>query len=207
MAGPPSRCQHCGFAFQTGLIEIGPDVHGITFENVSVTCPQCGGNANVGDGTYSSVGDTLRLLVGPSDTQSLLSELQDIAERGKTENLTSVEILREIAGVSPEFAQRLEQGRSWPAVGLILLLFWLVRSVSLDIRIDFNWLVDQAWHIGHGEDPEKHLTSPAPPEFPYDSGHVPPRFPNENLILATAAIPNRKARRIKKANERKTRKH
>lgn len=194
MAGPPCKCTKCGLVFSAPLIEIGPNVAGVTFENCSVSCPQCGGIARVGDGTYNAVGDALSLMAGPPSTKTLLDELMRIADEARKNNLTAMEVLAEIADVSPDLATKLRGIGSWPTIGLILLLFWIVKSVSLDLKIDFNWLIDQAWHIAHGQDPERHLDSP-PPEFPFDP-EPPPSGPlTDSPTLAALSAPNRNARR------------
>lgn len=203
MAGPPSICPACGLLFESNLIDIGPSVTGITFENCSVSCPRCNNIARIADGTYSSVQDTLELISGPKSSRDTLEALRGLVQRSQNENLTAKEIIREISGISPEFAKKIEQGRSWPAVGLILFLVWMIKSVSLDIRIDFNWLVDQAWHISHGEHPERHLDSDAPPAFPYDPPHEPPPFPIEQVTLASTSSENRQIRRAAAARRRK----
>ena len=206
MVGPPSYCPTCGNLFESCLINIGPNVTGITFQNVGVQCPRCGAMARIADGTYDSVSDTLELVSGPSSSRAIIEKLRELAAKSRRENLTAKEIINEIAGISPEFALKIEQGRNWPAIGLILILIWVVKSVSLDIRIDFNWLIDQAWHIAHGEDPASHLESDAPPPFPYDPPHRAPQLPIDQVTIASAQYPNRHARRAAVARKRKPKK-
>ena len=203
MAGPPSKCPACGLLFESGLINVGQGVVGITFKNVGVSCPRCGSVARVADGTYSSVRETLELISGPKSSRDTFEALRKLAERSRSENLTAKEIIREMSGISPEFTKKITQGRSWPAVGLILLLIWMIKSVSLDIRIDFNWLVDQAWHISHGDDPEHHLDSDGPPAFPYDPPPEAPSLPLERVTMASASTENRQMRRAAAARRRK----
>ncbi len=202
MVGPPSKCPACGLLFESSLIGIAPSVASITFENVAVSCSRCGSLARVADGNYTSVHDTVELVSGPKSSIETLEALRKLAERSRNENLSAKEIIRELSGISPEFAEKIEQGRSWPAVGLILLLIWMIKSVSLDIRIDFNWLIDQAWHISHGEDPERHLNSHAPPAFPYDPPHEAPSLSLERMKMASNCTPNRQMRRAAAARRR-----
>src|SRR5687768_4280941 len=102
MAGPPCICRNCGLVFATGMISLDPGVSGVTIENCSVSCPRCGGDAEIGDGTYSAVGDVLKLDSGPPSTRKMIEELGLIAERARHEKLTAEEVLAEIADVSPE---------------------------------------------------------------------------------------------------------
>ena len=194
MAGIPSRCNYCDLTFQSGLIDVGPNTS-VSITNVDVSCPRCGKPCQIVDGTYEAVGDLIKRVSGPRGPSKFLSDVSDIATRARSEKLSSDDILRELADVSPEFVKKLNLGRAWPALGLILLLFWLVRSVQFDVKVDFNWLLDQAWHISHGEHPEKHLDTNAPPAFPYEKGHQAPTDPFRNLTIAMGSVPNRKARR------------
>ena len=207
MAGPPCKCTSCGFVFSTTLIEIGPNVANITFENCAVSCPKCGGIARVGDGTYTSIGEAISLLAGPSSTKSLIDELSRIAHHARKKKLTAQEVLAEIADVSPDLAAKLGGIGPWPVVGLALLLFWIVKSVTLDLKVDFNWLIDQAWHISHGQDPEHHFES-SPPLFPHDSEPQPTKPLTGAPILASvnSSMTNRHARR-KAASLARRKKH
>jgi hypothetical protein len=187
------------------MISFGPGVSGITIENCGVSCPRCGGYAEIGDGTYSTVGDVLKLDSGPPSTRKMVEELGLIAERALHEKLTAEEVLAEIADVSPDLAQKLRGIGPWPVVGILLLLFWLVKSVTLDLKVDVNWLIDQAWHLGHGDDPDRHLDT-LPPEFPEPPMPAPPkdRFGASNLAAVGASGLNRKARRRVKAQTRRS---
>lgn len=192
MAGPPCRCSNCAFVFETPLIEVAP---GIIIQGCAVECPRCGGPAVIGDGTYSNVRDELRLDAGPLSTRAMIDELNRIAKKAREKNFTAEEVLAEIADVSPELATKLKGLGPWPVVGIMLLLFWLVKSVNLDLRVDVNWLIDQAWHIAHGEDPDSHLDSP-PPQFPEQSSPAQPKpMPLDPPVLAAPIVPNRRARR------------
>ena len=206
MAGLPCKCINCGFVFSTSLIETGPKVTGVTVQGCSVSCPRCAGVALVGDGTYNSVDDTLTLMAGPSSTAQLLGQLRRIAADARKNKLTGQEVLAEIADVSPDLAKKLNVIGSWPAVGLILLLFWIVKSVSFDLKVDFNWLIDQAWHVAHGQDPDRHLDS-SPPQFPLDSNPdlASPPFDSSVIAALSPQGRNRHSRRMMASQSRRNR--
>lgn len=161
--------------------------------------------AAVGDGTYSTEQNRLKLDAGPLSTRALLTELERIATHAKSESLSTEDILAEIADVSPDLAKKLKGVGPWPVVGLILILFWIVKSLTLNLTIDVNWLIDEAWHIAHGEDPEAHLDSDPPKPLQPTEKRPKSRIPLENPTLASAAIiaPNRKARRSTRAKARR----
>ena len=202
MSGPPCKCTNCGHVFQSGLIEIGPNVSGISFENCGVSCPQCGGMANVADGTYSSVGEHLKLIAGPLSTRQIINQLNPIAKKAQAQSLTTEEVLAEIADISPDLAKKLKSIGPWPVVGILIFLFWLVKSVTLSLDINVNWLIDEAWHVAHGEDPYAHVGT-TPPQSPI---HEAPQRSNptpfEQTIVQSAS-PNRNARRRAASRTRK----
>jgi hypothetical protein len=197
MAGPPCKCTRCGYVFQTGQIEIGPNVTGITFQGCATNCPKCGGVASIADGTYSNRGDGLKLDAGPLKTRGIINELNRLAEKARAERLSTEDVLAELADISPDLAKKLRAIGPWPAVGLIMLLFWLVKSFSLDLHVDVNWLIDEAWHLSHGQDPAQHIGTP-PPQVPAEIAQR-PLFPKKPTPFETAIIqstaPNRHARR------------
>jgi hypothetical protein len=152
--------------------------------------------AQIADGTYSRSGDRLRLDAGPLKTRTIIDELNRLAEKAKAEHLSTEEVLAELADISPDLAKKLRAIGPWPTVGLVILLFWLVKSFSLDLRVDVNWLIDEAWHLSHGEDPMQHIGTP-PPEYPPEIAQQPLRpkeSPLERVIIQSSA-PNRQARR------------
>jgi len=205
MAGLPSKCTRCGLVFQTGVIEIGPNVSGISFQDCATNCPKCGGVANIADGTYSSTLDGLRLDAGPLKTIGIIKELNRLAEKAKAEHLSTEEVLAELADINPDLAKKLKSIGPWPVVGLVILLFWLVKSFSLELHVDVNWLIDEAWHLSHGEDPAQHVGAD-PPEFHPEVAQRPlfPKGPTpfERAIIQSTA-PNRQARRRESAKAKR----
>jgi hypothetical protein len=205
MAGAPCHCTKCGYVFQTSVVDFGPGASA-TFFDCGTDCPQCGGYARIGDGSYTQVGDGLRLDAGPLSTRQIINQLNRVANKARSESLTTEEVLAEIADVSPDLATKLKSIGPWPVVGLLIFLFWLVKSVSLDIRVDVNWLIDQAWHLSHGPDPTQHVDTP-PPSLPSErprSPHQPSKSPFEQTIAQSDA-PNRNARRRSAAIARRRR--
>lgn len=198
MAGVPAKCTQCGHVFESGVIEIGPGVIGLKLSNNLVSCPQCRGTAKLADGKFNSTASGLELVSGPSRTRELIEQLRKIAQDARAKKLTSEEVLAEVADVNPELAAKLKGIGPWPVYGLILFLFWLVKGVSLDLKIDVNYLIDQAWLIANGERPERYLES-APPEFPHKPAPAPDALNSDPFGVGS----NRLARRRAAAQDRK----
>jgi hypothetical protein len=158
---------------------------------------------------YTRVGDALRLDAGPSNTRQIIDQLNRVAQKARDERLSAEEVLAEIADINPDLAKKLKSIGPWPVVGILIFLFWLVKSVTLDLRVDVNWLIDQAWHLSHGQDPDQHLNT-SPPDFP-----LRPQAPSAlrrtpfNQAIVEATSPNRNARRrtTAEANRKQRRKN
>ena len=86
---PPGKCRKCGAIFPATAFAASNSL-GITFRGCATSCPNCGGLADVLDGTYNFIGDTVELLSGPESTIEALKKLAQVVK-------TSVE-----AGEPPE---------------------------------------------------------------------------------------------------------
>ena len=199
MKGLPAHCSSCGLVFLApNLIGGSASVH---MSGNSTNCPRCGGRAAIGDGNYQLENSRVVGFAGPAFTKLMLDRLHSVAERAKQrvkQGTAEVEeILAEVADVSPELAQRLRSKHNLPIFVLILLLIWMLKSVELNVTVDFNHLLDQAHHIYQGEDPESHLDDPLPP---------PPERPKpaspSNVVDRLEGRPNRQARRRQQAQAR-----
>lgn len=71
---PPGQCDSCGLVFPVTMI-VGGEGAQISFANCLVGCPRCGSNAKILDGTYSFLGETVKLLSGPSSTIETLTKI------------------------------------------------------------------------------------------------------------------------------------
>jgi hypothetical protein len=127
----------------------------------------------------------------------MIDELNRIAQKARAERLSTEDVLAEIADISPDLAKKLKAIGPWPVVGILIFLFWLVKSVSLDLKIDVNWLIDEAWHVAHGDDPKQHIGT-QPPEFdPAPQKRVPNRAPNRSARRRATAQAKREDRRTR----------
>lgn len=176
----------------------------------STTCPRCGGRANIGSGRYRVNAGEVEIISGLPSTFELFEALREVVDRAKAKakqgTAQAEEILAEVADVSPELANKLRAKHTFPVFVLILLLVWLIKSVELKIDIDLNHLIDQAYHVMQGDDPELHLDTPvpaAPNLLPPPSRPEPSQLPPTTLAGKPAIPPNRQARRKQKAQARR----
>jgi hypothetical protein len=147
MASPPAKCKNarCGHIFPATAFQFS-NSFGITFENCSTNCPRCGSRADIGDGVYNMPGNSIELVNGPPLTAQMMSQLDLLVSQVKAGVITAEEFLPEIAGVSPEFAKKIRDRGLLPFAS-ILFIIWLLKGVSLDIKIDINRLIDQAREV------------------------------------------------------------
>jgi hypothetical protein len=97
----PAFCGSCGAVFPSSAI-IGGDATNVSFRDVDVICPFCGGLARIPDGTYDFVGDTIRILSAPQRTVDELTRLSAILNRGRSSRASPEAVSHEIQQEMPE---------------------------------------------------------------------------------------------------------
>ncbi len=123
----PAFCPRCG-AIIPSPIAIASGVQGTTFKNVKVRCA-CGGNAEIPDGTFDVIGDTITLLSGPELTRERLRRLQLILDAARTGEMSADDAMRAVQEADPAFATLIEQ--FGPTMRKVLIFFLLAVINSL----------------------------------------------------------------------------
>lgn len=153
----------------------------------------------IGDGDYQMRNSRVVGVDAPLSTLQMIDRLRGIAERARDrvkEGAAEVEeLLTEVAEVSPELAKKLRARHGLPIFAIILLLIWLIKSVEIDVDVDLNHLIDQAYHLSQGQDPESHLEDPLPIPTKPAPMSPPPAISEDRLEWP----PNRRARRRQRA--------
>jgi hypothetical protein len=160
MGAIPAQCQTCGHLWDvSAMFALVGQIH---LQGNIISCRVCGGSALIGDGAFElSYDGGLKYLGGSQLTWQMIDRLKDVAQTAKEKiqkgGIDAEDILTEIADISPELAVKLRERHSLPSFVIILILFWLVKGFSLDVKIDLNKAIDQACHIMQGSDPLQHL--------------------------------------------------
>lgn len=98
----PVSCGACGLKFAT------PNLFGGTGTIVSIgntiTCPRCHADANILDGTYNLMGDTVRILANSKRSTDQLRAFANALEQAKQRNATPEEIKATIKEHAPELS-------------------------------------------------------------------------------------------------------
>ncbi|HEX9050160.1 MAG TPA: SEC-C metal-binding domain-containing protein [Anaeromyxobacter sp.] len=124
----PAFCDSCGAIFASGIVAGGGT---FTFTGCAATCPRCGAMARIPDGTFSFIGDTIRLLSGPAATVAQLRRLAEIVRAVRARAMTREAAEAAVASDVPQFAALFEwlrkhQGDLAAWIGVILTAIGLV---------------------------------------------------------------------------------
>ncbi len=136
-----AKCGMCDAEFVTTGIVNGSAT--VSMIGCRVNCIRCGGAANVLDGNYEIHENKIVGLTGPKITLQVAERLRAIARKANEGEIAAQEIITEIAGISPALAEKLVSKKGMGIGFLILVLIFIVKSVTLDIKIDINRLIDQ----------------------------------------------------------------
>jgi SEC-C motif-containing protein len=154
MSTLPVICDSCGRLFGTDRLIDAPGatvvIDGVTMGN---SCPYCGGDGHVVDGTYELVGELTRLLQAPQRTVDELRRLAEILENAKERHASAEEIQARIARETPQFTSLgdlLLRARSdlYAIIQIVLTALTLVmaqatvQNISIqDVDIDVNQII------------------------------------------------------------------
>lgn len=161
MAKIPAHCTHCGLQFYSDSFIGGSGARNITLRGNKTNCPRCGGWANFVDGVFDLQDDQLHLVNGPPLTHAMMARLQQVIDRAKAQIGESERLLAEVADVSPELAAEIRK-RGLSYFVILLVLIWLIKSVSLNVTVDLNRLIDQAVDVKKNQEIDDVLETPFP---------------------------------------------
>lgn len=77
----PAFCGSCGAVFGSGIVA--DNVQGLTLVGNKARCPRCGEWAEIPDGTFDIVENTIRILSAPELTRQRLEELRQVVEAAR----------------------------------------------------------------------------------------------------------------------------
>lgn len=164
MAEIPAHCRHCGAVFYIDNFIGGPS-GGVRLSGITTPCRICGRAANIADGTFNLLDNALYLIDGPPLTRLMIERLKGIAEAAKEKAADAEALLAEIADVNPDLAEALRK-RGLPYFVITLILIWLFKSVTLNVTVDLNRLIDHAEAAATSSGPAQLLDAPVPSATP-----------------------------------------
>lgn len=119
MQHPVAKCQNpaCAAVFPCTAFAIS-NSRNVRFSGVQTNCPECGGVANVLDGTFDFVGDTIRLLSGPQATIDVLQQVAQVIRDSLAAGETAEKTFDRVTQVAPWLSSLKKVAKS-QAVNLI----------------------------------------------------------------------------------------
>jgi hypothetical protein len=120
----PAFCEKCGIITESGFGMIGQGAT-LSFQGCGTSCPRCGGNADILDGAYTNVGETISVVTSSPRTMTWLSQLQAASQAVKAAPGITSDAIDALNVVSPELgalAQSLSDKKFGKAILLAALL-------------------------------------------------------------------------------------
>ena len=136
----PAFCPNCGLIFQSRLIAVEGEARGITMIGNREQCPRCGAWAELPDGTFDVVGDTIHVLFASGLTRERLSRLSTILEEAHAGNLSAdaaaEAVVREAPSLEP-LVQRLAPAMQRAFFWFLLMVIQVLLAQGLaELRDD-----------------------------------------------------------------------
>jgi hypothetical protein len=120
--------------FESHLIGFGPgvNVQDLTLGGNLEQCPRCGGVAELPEGRFNLVGDTIEVLEATPLTRARLSQLADLLDRARRGDISEDELADEIAQEDgfDRLAALLRRATPRMRHALILLLIFVVQTIA-----------------------------------------------------------------------------
>jgi hypothetical protein len=144
MAGVPAYCPRCKIAFESNAVSVGPMAR-VTMINSTTKCPQCGGLAQLGDGTFSAKAGELAVENAPAWTLEILARLRQAAGAAQDAAPDSEELMKDLRAASPSLADALAPvAKSKSSWFLLLVIVWVLHNLKVNLDVNLNDLVDKA---------------------------------------------------------------
>lgn len=144
MAHLPALCSSCGAILPASGIRVS-NVEKLTISNVRVQCRYCGGMADVFDGTMEVTDNAIKLLQSGNVSQALLERLRDLAKEAYEKKTDVDTFAKRVEEIHPSLGTlvRNSKGRmSFPSF-LLILIFLITQSCTMNVSVDANKLLDQ----------------------------------------------------------------
>lgn len=125
--GFPAFCPHCGLVFDSAIhVE---NSRNITFENVRQNCPRCGGDAEIPDGTFNVLDDTIEVLAGSGLTRARLQALAAVLAEARSGERSDESAFEELRNASPALSALIDHFSPTMKKALIVFLWFVIQML------------------------------------------------------------------------------
>lgn len=171
--GVPVFCPHCNALFTSRCFPAA-DLKNWTIYNCRETCINCGQQANIASGVYSSTKGVLELMAGPRITRDLLEAFVELSEKLQNSKISADQFEVRAAKIDPQVGEavtRLRQTSPFWALVIMLAVFAIKQcnfNFDASVKLDINQLweqmhrsaieqqIDQSHVDGNRQDAEQH---------------------------------------------------
>lgn len=206
----PAQCTRCGFQFISQMFSFSGGT--VNISNCSVSCPRCGGEAPLQDGSYTFVGRMIAAFSAPGTTRERVEAFRDIASAVTSGAATEAEAEERIAELGPTLANLWVwlnangQALSVVIAAITLFLMMYYQNSSDEDAAKLQASTEKQTQVEMqivAELQKQNASAAAPVSPPRPTQRMQPPFPPRTQVLATQ--PNRRERRAAKARDRRAR--
>jgi hypothetical protein len=128
----PSFCPHCGLIFPSRAFNFGGNVTNLVLTGNRETCPRCGQMAELPDGTFNVVDDTIEVLQATPLTRARLSDLANVLDRARRGAIADEDLADAVEreGNSSGVADLIRKTPPKMRHALILLLIFVIQTIA-----------------------------------------------------------------------------
>jgi hypothetical protein len=147
-ASPICHCPDCNAVFPLSILKF-DNVSGHAFQGIKTPCVNCGGVADLLDGTFNFVGDTVVLVEGPAFTVEIFRRFASLVEQANAGEITPEDLETEATKLGAEYGQLATKARKGGKRGIALLAvvaMAVLGRCNLNLDVDLNELYDQVAH-------------------------------------------------------------
>lgn len=191
----PVFCQHCGAIFDSRAFRF-VNATNVTLRGNRETCPNCGRMAEIPDGVFDFVGDTITVLSAPQRTQDQLRRLQDILRAARADRVSPADLADTIRRDAPDLEPIVSRllvpkspGELYALLTLVLTVISLILMRSEGSQLsphEAEQLVQQAVTQAMAD-------PPAPPNLPGGATVLPPTSASRALPLRDASARSKRS--------------
>jgi hypothetical protein len=169
----PAFCSNCGLVFEASGIRV-ENSRNITLSNVQQNCPRCGAMAELPDGTFNVIGNTIEVLSASGLSRARLLRLAAVLREAHEGHMPPEAAAEQVVAEAPSLrplvehlAPRMRKAFVW---FLLLVIELLLQQGVSELRDDSATREDVRVAV---EEAMRHVQQQAPPSRPAPSASRP----------------------------------
>jgi hypothetical protein len=123
----PAFCPSCGLIFESRLLAVEGTATNITLSGNREQCPSCGSWAELPDGTFNVIGETIEILAASRLTRARLRRLADILEMARDGDISDDSAAQAVMEEAPVLAPLVRRFGPTMQRALVYLLLTIIN--------------------------------------------------------------------------------